>query len=216
MNKSVRTLKMEKAVSTYFEKEYGIHLESEVKVRHGLVDFLGALYDEEGKAKDVIAVEIKQSIPDFYTNCGLNFVGSSNYLAVPAELVGYAVTFLREHDRNDVGVLEINTNGKVKTITFSGKSSDNEAVALAMAALAVKREVKNEKGMNADMYNQTGEKRKGISFRLPVAIIEELKDLCSLSGKTATGWIAAAIHEAHELHASDIAVMKKLIEKNAG
>ena len=54
---------------------------------------------------------------------------------------------------------------------------------------------------------------KGVSFRLPVETIEKLKDLCNLTGRTATGWITSAIEEAHELRAADIAALKKLQAK---
>lgn len=54
---------------------------------------------------------------------------------------------------------------------------------------------------------------KGVSFRLPVETIQQLKELCALTGKSATGWIITAISEAHEMRSADIATYKKLQAK---
>ena len=114
-NKTDRTAMMENAIYDYFHNTLGIRLEHEVYVSTGIVDFLGFI-KEEDEIMDVIAIEIKQSSADFHSGCGLNFVGVSNYVAVPSELVGYAIEFLRNNYRNYVGVLEVHHTGMVRLV----------------------------------------------------------------------------------------------------
>lgn len=44
------------------------------------------------KKQDSLIIEIKQSISDFYSGCGLNFIGLSNYIAVSSDLEGFAIS----------------------------------------------------------------------------------------------------------------------------
>ena len=41
---------------------------------------------------DSLIIEIKQSISDFYSDCGLNFIGLSNYIAVPSDFVDFVIS----------------------------------------------------------------------------------------------------------------------------
>ena len=90
-NKTDRTVMMEDVIIQYFKKDFRIDLKQEVHVSTGIVDLLGIAPEDEYDAPDVIAIEIKQASTDFYSGHGLNFVGSSNYIAVPSELVGFAI-----------------------------------------------------------------------------------------------------------------------------
>lgn len=47
---------------------------------------------ENRKKQDSLIIEIKQSISDFYSGCGLNFIGLSNYIAVSSDLEGFAIS----------------------------------------------------------------------------------------------------------------------------
>ena len=118
-NKTNRTVLMENSIFDYFKKEYNIELKHEYKLSTGSADFF-TLVKEGDKIRDAIVVEIKQSASDFYSGCGLNFVGASNYIAVPSELVGFTIEFLREHIMfgNYIGVLEVTDTGMVRTVTF--------------------------------------------------------------------------------------------------
>lgn len=132
MSKCKRTLMMEDAVSEYFMEQYQIALKREQPARkRGLprttesADMMGII-EENGEVTDVIVVEIKQSMGDFFTGCGLNFCGVSNYLAVPSELVGFGIIFLRTHGYDDVGVLEITDNFNVRTVLYPRVNTINE------------------------------------------------------------------------------------------
>lgn len=132
MSKCKRTLMMEDAVSEYFIEQYQIALKREQPARkRGLprttesADMMGII-EENGEVTDVIVVEIKQSMGDFFTGCGLNFCGVSNYLAVPSELVGFGIIFLRTHGYDDVGVLEITDNFNVRTVLYPRVNTINE------------------------------------------------------------------------------------------
>lgn len=132
MSKCRRTLIIEDAVSEYFMKQYQIALKREQPARkRGLprtterADLMG-LFEEDGEVVDIIIVEIKQSIEDFFTGYGINFCGTSNYLAVPSELVGFGVVFLRTHGYDDVGVLEVTDNFNVRTVLYPRVNTINE------------------------------------------------------------------------------------------
>ncbi len=113
--KTDRTVMMENAISDYFSQYIGVKLNPEIQVSTGIVDFLGFI-DGIDKVLDVIAIEIKQAVTDFYSGHGLNFVGSSNYLAVPSELVGFSIEFLRKNELDYVGVLEVTPNALVRLV----------------------------------------------------------------------------------------------------
>ncbi len=116
--KSDRTIMMENAISTWFEKAFSIELLPEHRVKTGgIADFLGFMGDEKSP-QEVIIVEIKQIAQDFYSGHGLNFVGTSNYLAVPSELVGVAIEFLRDDQMDYVGVLEVTDDAFVRLVTY--------------------------------------------------------------------------------------------------
>lgn len=117
-NKSKRTVYMENSIERFFLKQYGVKLFSEVTVEgHKRADLVGWALDENTGEEDFIVIEIKQNREDFYTGYGLNFVGISNYLAVPTELVGYAIVFLREMEEKPfVGVLEVDACGLVRDV----------------------------------------------------------------------------------------------------
>lgn len=124
-NKTNRTVLMENAVYDYFKQEYDVELKHEYRLSSGIADFF-TLVENNGKIRDAIVVEIKQSAEDFYTGCGLNFVGASNYIAVPSELVGFAIVFLREHiaNGNCVGVLEVTNTGMIRNVKFPIKQKN--------------------------------------------------------------------------------------------
>lgn len=84
------------------------------------------LFEEDGEVVDIIIVEIKQSMEDFFTGCGINFCGTSNYLAVPSELVGFGIIFLRTNGYADVGVLEVTDSYDVRTVLYPTVNTINE------------------------------------------------------------------------------------------
>lgn len=124
-NKTDRTVMMENAIFNYFKNNYGIELEPESPVSTGIADFYKLIRNNE-RILDCIIVEIKQSANDFYSRHGLNFVGVSNYIAVPSELVGFAIEFLRENYGNEIGVLEVNDKGNVRTVIYPSSKYDND------------------------------------------------------------------------------------------
>lgn len=136
--KSSRTIMMEKAIQKYFLEKYDIALVSEFRNatygRHSyIIDLFGLATFPKGSAKpddlkDAIAIEIKQSVNDFYSGHGLNFVGSSNYLAVPSELVGFGIEFLRENKLGNVGVIEVTNKALVRTVLYPQTKVDNDFI----------------------------------------------------------------------------------------
>ena len=60
--------------------------------------------------KGMMIVEIKNSTRDFHSGYGMNFVGLINFLAVPSDLVGYAIRYLRENNLCKTGVIEVTWN----------------------------------------------------------------------------------------------------------
>lgn len=75
-------------------------------------DLAGVLY-QASIPDATIGIEVKISETDFNSNCGLNFEFDYNYVAVPSELVGFAIRELREKQRQYVGILEITDNGQL-------------------------------------------------------------------------------------------------------
>lgn len=128
-NKSDRTIMMENSIFNYFKNMYDIELLPEQPVRTGIVDFF-KIIKNENKILDCITIEIKQSAQDFYSGHGLNFVGISNYVAVPSELVGFAIEFLRENYSygNEIGVLEVDEKGLVRTVIYPHRYHDNDYI----------------------------------------------------------------------------------------
>ncbi len=125
--KTDRTVMMENAIFTYFEQTFGIKLNPERSVSSGIVDMIGFIKDGT-YIRDAIAIEIKQAATDFYSGHGLNFVGSSNYIAVPSELVGFTIEFLRDNNLDYVGVLEVTSNAMVRLVTYPRMKRDNDYV----------------------------------------------------------------------------------------
>ncbi len=126
-NKTDRTVMMENAVHDYFKKTYGMELDNEVPVPGGVADLYGELYNNDG-LEEVVIVEIKQSAADFFSGHGLNFVGTSNYIAVPSELVGFTIEFLRNYKFASsyiVGVLEVTDTAFVRTVTYPNYNRNN-------------------------------------------------------------------------------------------
>lgn len=119
-NKSNRTVLMENALYQYFLNSYSVELESEIQLSNGgRADLYANVKDSKGVVQDTIIVEIKQSVSDFYSGCGLNFIAKSNYLAVPSELVGSAIVFLRDVLRSPfTGVIEVTDKGLVRTVMY--------------------------------------------------------------------------------------------------
>ena len=127
-NKTSRTVCMENSVQHYFMKEYGLELESEVFVGSGRRADLACGYTKDSDKsiwEDVVIVEIKQAIADFYTGYGQNFIGISNYLAVPPELVGFAIEYLRNEGKSYVGVLEVSDNGLIREVIYPSYFTDS-------------------------------------------------------------------------------------------
>ena len=93
------------------------------------------------------------------------------------------------------------------------KAAKKSAAAIA-AGTTEEKKVKAAKTetKQPEKKQESGE-TKGVSFRLPVETIEKLKDLCMLTGRTATGWITTAIEDAHELRAADIETIQQLQRK---
>lgn len=133
-NKTDRTVMMENAISNYFNHTYNVHMKTEKIVSTGVADMLGTI-TENDNIIDVIIVEIKQQTQDFYSGHGLNFVGSSNYLAVPSELVGFAIEFLRNEKLDFVGVLEVTEKALVRNVIYPKFNSSNEFFPLSPVAV---------------------------------------------------------------------------------
>ena len=129
-NKTNRTVLMENVLKCYFEKNIGVNLEHEVAVRSGIADFVGYIRDNDGELIEVIVIEIKQAASDFFSGHGLNFVGTSNYLAVPSELVGFCIEFLRIENLSHVGCIEVTDDGFVRIVTFPCLNKDNDYIKL--------------------------------------------------------------------------------------
>ena len=118
-NKTDRTIFMEKHISKHFRNKYHIHLCHEEMIDGVIPDFSAYLVWKNTKEiADVIIVEVKQDIQDFYSKNGKNFIGSSNYIAVPTELVGFAIKFLRKNKYYYVGVLEVCKSGYVREVIY--------------------------------------------------------------------------------------------------
>lgn len=126
--KTDRTVMMENVLFDYFYSNYSIFLELEKRVSSGVADMMGFICDNNKRIIDAIVIEIKQSAQDFYSGHGLNFVGSSNYIAVPSELVGFAIEFLRKEKLTYVGVLEVTDKGSARTVIYPNFCKNNDYI----------------------------------------------------------------------------------------
>ena len=124
MPKSEKTLQIENSIIRRFEenktKETSVFLSREVKVStYNRCDLAG--YEvHKGKVmeNDSIGIEVKISKADFLSGYGTNFCFNWNYVAVPPELVGYALRRLRSLNFDYVGILECCNNGHVFIAKF--------------------------------------------------------------------------------------------------
>lgn len=119
MNETWITRKLKDKISKYFLEKFNIKLLEEFKVSTGIADLAGTWYDEKGEARDVVIVEIKQSAADLKFHHGHNFVGTSNYLAVPTELVGETLLYLRDVcDDYNTGVIKVTKGSRVRIVKY--------------------------------------------------------------------------------------------------
>ena len=100
-------------------------------------------------------------------------------------------------------------NSKKEKFANARKAASATKNAAAIAEGVEPEKVKIESTKKVEKPTRSGE-IKGVSFRLPVETIEKLKDLCSLTRKTATGWIITAIDESYLAREADIKALKKL------
>ena len=119
-HKTDKTVYMENTVHKYFIDKYGVELKHEYHMKNGNIPDFYREVTVDGKKQDSIIVEIKQTASDFYSGHGLNFTGMSNYIAVPTNLIGLAVDFLKDNFpyRQDIGILEITDSGLVRTTRY--------------------------------------------------------------------------------------------------
>ena len=119
MNKTFITQKFEEHLISFFRENFNLELTPEKKVSTGIADLAGTWYNEKGDPRDEVVVEIKQSYADLRSKHGHNFVGTSNYLAVPTELVGEALLYLRD-TCNDLstGVIEITKGLRIRIVKY--------------------------------------------------------------------------------------------------
>lgn len=118
--KTDRTVVMENIIYKYFADQYNILLEHEYHLQNGCIpDFYTEIIENE-KKQDSLIIEIKQSISDFYSGCGPNFIGLSNYIAVPSDLVGFAINFIETDKKNqaNVGIIEVTATGLVRIVRY--------------------------------------------------------------------------------------------------
>lgn len=121
MCKTERTLLMEATLIEWFKENFNMDMKTEYRLSTGgIVDLAGVWYDpRRSDIKDIIFVEIKQSKQDLKYGHGKNFVGLSNYLAVPTELVGEALVWLRDTcDDWRTGVIEITKSWKTRIVKY--------------------------------------------------------------------------------------------------
>lgn len=120
MCKTNRTLLLESALLGFFKDVFNIKMSREYSLPNGgRADLAGVWYDKNGNARDVVVVEIKQSAIDLKSKYGHNFVGTSNYLAVPTELVGEALLYLRDCCGDfRTGVIEITDKWKPRIVKY--------------------------------------------------------------------------------------------------
>lgn len=119
-NEAACKLMMQNAVFRLFRNK-GIDLFHGYKLYNGKVaDLYAVKCDEYGVIEETVVVETKQAVEDFYSTHGFNFIGLRNYIAVPSELVGRAIVFLREELQNvHIGVIEVDTCGNAQIIMES-------------------------------------------------------------------------------------------------
>lgn len=119
MNKTFITQKFEEHLISFFKENFNLELTPEKRVSTGIADLAGTWYNEKGEPRDEVIVEIKQSYSDLRSDHGHNFVGTSNYLAVPTELVGEALLYLRDarHDYS-TGIIEITRGLRIRIVKY--------------------------------------------------------------------------------------------------
>ena len=119
MNKTFITQKFEEHLISFFKENFNLELTPEKRVSTGIADLAGTWYNEKGEPRDEVIIEIKQSYSDLRSDHGHNFVGTSNYLAVPTELVGEALLYLRD-SCNDyyTGIIEITRCLRIRIVKY--------------------------------------------------------------------------------------------------
>ena len=129
MNETFVTRKFKEKLIDFFNEKFNMELTEEYPVSTGIADLAGIWHDAKGEARDAIIVEIKQSASDLRSNHGHNFVGTSNYLAVPTELVGEALLYLRD-DCKDMrtGVIEITKGYRIRIVKYPMLEYNNDFV----------------------------------------------------------------------------------------
>lgn len=119
MNKTFITQKFEDHLISFFKENFNLEMVPETKVSTGIADLAGIWYNEKGEPRDEVVIEIKQSYSDLRSKHGHNFVGTSNYLAVPTELVGEALLYLRDTCRDySTGVIEITKGLRIRIVKY--------------------------------------------------------------------------------------------------
>ena len=105
--KSLETIMSEYSIIRMFD-DSEFELYQEYILRNGKrPDFCGFCYRDDGEIKDVLMIELKVSKDDFWSGCGLNFIGTINYLAVPEDIEDFAYRFLENNNKSYVGIISI-------------------------------------------------------------------------------------------------------------
>lgn len=119
MNKTFITQKFEEHLISFFKENFNLELTPEKRVSTGIADLAGTWYNEKGEPRDEVIIEIKQSYSDLRSDHGHNFVGTSNYLAVPTELVGEALLYLRDSCNDySTGIIEITRGLRIRIVKY--------------------------------------------------------------------------------------------------
>ena len=105
--KSLETIMSEYSIIRMFEdSEFELYQEYTLRNRKR-PDFCGFSYRDDGEIKDVLMIELKVDKIDFRSGCGLNFIGTINYLAVPEDIEDFAYRFLENNNKSHVGIISI-------------------------------------------------------------------------------------------------------------
>lgn len=120
MCKTDRTLIMESTLCSFFKENFNIDMHRECRLpTGGIADLVGAWFGQKGTVEDFVFIEIKQSKQDLKYGHGHNFVGTSNYIAVPTELVGEALLYLRDTCKDfRTGVIEVTKSWKTRIVKY--------------------------------------------------------------------------------------------------
>lgn len=119
MNETFITKKFKEHLTSFFKENFNLELTPEKKVSTGVADLAGTWYNEKGEPRDEVVIEVKQSYSDLRSDHGHNFVGTSNYLAVPTELVGEALLYLRDVCKDySTGVIEITKGLRIRIVKY--------------------------------------------------------------------------------------------------